>query len=119
MSERIDNWIAGYRTAWESNAADDIRALFTETATYRTKPHADPWVGHEGIVTGWLDAADEPGDARFEWHVVAETEDLAFVQGVTRYSDDDDYSNLWVIRFADDGRAAEFTEWWMTRPSGV
>jgi len=119
MSETVDKWIAGYRRAWESNAADDIRALFTEDASYRTKPHAEPWVGHEGIVTGWLDAADEPGDTTFDWHLVAQTGDLAFVQGVTRYSDDEDYSNLWIIRFADDGRASEFTEWWMTRPPGV
>ena len=26
------------------------------------------------------------------------------------------YSNLWVIRFAPDGRAREFTEWWMKQP---
>jgi len=119
MSERTDNWIAAYRTAWESNAPDDIRALFTENASYRTKPHAEPWVGHDGIVAGWREAADEPGDATFDWHLVAETGDLAFVEGVTRYRDDEDYSNLWIIEFAPDGRATGFTEWWMTRPSGV
>lgn len=119
MSDRIDNWITGYRTAWHSNSPDDIRALFTDDATYRTTPHAEPWVGQDAIVSGWREAADEPGDATFDWQVVAETDDLAFVQGVTRYRDDEDYSNLWVIRFAPDGRASEFTEWWMTRPSGL
>jgi hypothetical protein len=36
------------------------------------------------------------------------------VQGTTRYlSSPRTYSNLWVVRLADDGRAREFTEWWM------
>jgi hypothetical protein len=35
------------------------------------------------------------------------------VEGVTDYHDGPTYSNLWVIRLAADGRAEEFTEWWM------
>ena len=30
-----------------------------------------------------------------------------------------DYSNLWVIRLEEDGRASEFTEWWMEKPPGL
>jgi hypothetical protein len=41
--------------------------------------------------------------------------DLAIVQGRTRYrtTTPATYSNLWVLRFAGDGRCREFTEWWM------
>ena len=39
------------------------------------------------------------------------------VQGRTTYTDGDVYLNLWVIRLADDGRAASFTEWYMEPPS--
>ena len=109
-------WIDGYERAWQSNAPDDIRALFTEEADYLTEPHAEPWHGHDAIVWGWLEARDEPGEASFDWAPLAITHDVAIVQGTTVYGDGPTYSNLWVIRLDDDGRAREFTEWWMEQP---
>jgi hypothetical protein len=117
MSQRVSNWIELYRTAWESNEPNDIRALFTEDAEYRTEPYAQPWEGHAAIVEGWLEAADEPGETTFEWATVIENDELGIVQARTQYSDGPTYSNLWVIHFAPDGRAAAFTEWWMDQAS--
>ncbi|WP_426517717.1 nuclear transport factor 2 family protein [Diaminobutyricibacter sp. McL0618] len=113
MADATATWIEGYRRAWESNDPDDIRALFTENAQYRTEPFADPWIGHLEIVEGWLDAQDEPGAADFAWRVLGHDGSLAFVEGVTEYHAGATYSNLWVIRLEPDGRASEFTEWWM------
>jgi uncharacterized protein (TIGR02246 family) len=107
-------WVERYRRAWESNDAADIGALFTDDARYFTEPYNEPWVGRDAIVEGWLAERDEPGDTEFEFDVIAVSGDLAFVQGTTRYlSSPRTYSNLWVVRLADDGRAREFTEWWM------
>lgn len=105
--------MSDYQSAWASNDADQIRALFTEDASYRTEPFAIPWRGHDEIVTGWLDLADAPGSFTFEWAPITETPEVTVVQGTTRYTDGPVYSNLWVIRFAPDGRAHEFTEWYM------
>ncbi|NUU06547.1 nuclear transport factor 2 family protein [Leifsonia sp. C5G2] len=113
MADAITNWIDLYRRAWESNEPDDIRALFTEDASYRTEPFAEPWDGHEEIVEGWLDAQDDPGAATFEWRLLGQDGPVWFVEGVTDYRDGPIYSNLWIVRLADDGRAEEFTEWWM------
>ncbi|WP_382304598.1 nuclear transport factor 2 family protein [Herbiconiux sp. UC225_62] len=109
----VSRWIDGYRRAWESNDPVDIRALFTEDGEYRTEPYAEPWTGHDEIVAGWIEAQDEPGETTFSWHPVAVDGPLAVVQGTTVYSGGPVYSNLWVIRLTDDGRASEFTEWWM------
>lgn len=116
MDRRLADWIAGYRRAWESNDVDDIRALFTEDAEYYTEPYARPWHGQDDIVGGWLDARDEPGDFTFQWAPLVVTPDLAAVQATTVYIAERTYSNLWIIRFAPDGRASEFTEWWMKHP---
>jgi ketosteroid isomerase-like protein len=110
--------MTGYIRAWDSNDPDDIRALFTPDAAYLTAPFAEPRTGIEAIVGGWLDDRDEPGDYEFRWSLAGLDGDLAFVEGVTTYHAKGDnaersYSNLWVIRFAGDGRASSFTEWYM------
>ena len=114
--------MTGYRRAWESNEPDDIRAIFTDDAEYRTEPYADPWTGIDAIIEGWLEAADEPGETTFDWKPLVTDDDLAIIEATTHYAAGDEadaavYSNLWVIRFADDGRATVFTEWWMEQPT--
>lgn len=116
MMDLIENWMTGYRKAWESNDADDIRALFTANAEYRTSPSALPWKGHEEIVAGWKNAQDEPGSTEFQWEVLSGTGDTVIVTATTVYRDGPTFDNLWVIRLAPNGRATSFTEWFMERP---
>lgn len=111
--ETVTRWLVAYERAWTSNDREDIEALFTEDARYFTAPFRKPWEGRDEIVEGWLERRDEPGRWHFASEVLSIADDLAFVQGRTEYEDEDDYSNLWIIRLAEDGRASEFTEWWM------
>ncbi|MDP9326850.1 MAG: nuclear transport factor 2 family protein [Actinomycetota bacterium] len=109
-------WVEGYVKAWSSNDPDDIRALFTEDARYYTEPHAAPWSGQGEIVEQWLDRKDEPEEYTFRWEILAMDGDLGFVRGWTDYVNHEpprSYGNLWVIRLADDGRATEYTEWYV------
>ncbi|MEO6199608.1 MAG: nuclear transport factor 2 family protein [Cryobacterium sp.] len=115
----VSAWIDGYRRAWESNDAPDIVLLFTESAVYRTEPYADPWIGQDAIVAEWLFAADEPGETTFHWMPVTIADDVAVIEATTVYRDGPSYRNLWVIRLAEDGRASEFTEWWMEEPDSA
>lgn len=118
MTDAVTTWVEGYRSAWESNNSDDIRALFTEDAVYKGHPDESPWVGHPAIVAGWLEHQDPPGSTTFEWQKLAVDGDIAVVQCVTGYPEGPKggtYDNLWVIRLADDGRASEFTDWWIPR----
>ncbi len=110
--------MTAYLRAWDSNDPDDISALFAPDAVYLTAPFAEPRAGIDAIVSGWLEDRDEPGDCEFHWSLAGLDGDLAFVEGETAYRATGDsparvYSNLWMIRFAADGRAASFTEWYM------
>ena len=101
--------------AWNSNDPDDIRALFTEDATYLTGPFDAPWEGSEEIVRKWVEDKDEPGTTDFRYEVVAIDGDTGVVQGVTDYHEPApprEYGNLWVIRLAADGRATYYLEFW-------
>jgi len=123
MSERVTNWVDGYRAAWLSNDPDAIRALFTDDAVYEFRPHdPHPSRGIEAIIAGWLDAADAPDDTTWEWHPLAEEGDIATIQGRTVYRANGDqpetvYDNLWVLTFVSDGRVRHFTEWYV-QPKG-
>lgn len=117
-SATVSAWVDLYRAAWESNRPDDIRAVFTEDAVYRGKPYGGEWVGHPAIVAGWLDSQDAPGTTAFEWYPVALEGDVAVIQCVTVYPEGDKggtYDNLWVVRLAEDGRASEYTDWYVAR----
>lgn len=118
MDDVVKTWVEGYRRAWETNDPDDIRALFTDEAEYFLTPSAPPWRGHGEIVAGWLHHQDEPGTTTFEWSPVVAHDGVAVVRCVTGYpsgSKFGTYDNLWVVRFASDGRAREFTDWWVER----
>jgi ketosteroid isomerase-like protein len=118
-TQTVQDWVDGYRRAWESNDEGDIRALFTDDATYRFHPYDDdPESGVDAIVTTWLRNRDEPGDVTFEVRAINVDGDTAFVQAVTDYVKRGDvYDNLWVVELAADGRARAFTEWYMKRPA--
>lgn len=113
-NDAITRWVEGYRKAWLSNDPDEIRALFTEDAEYRTRPFREPWEGHEEIVAGWLAGEDGPGGSTFEWQTVLANAETGVVRGITVYPEDNSvFHNLWVVQLAPDGRATSFTEWWM------
>jgi hypothetical protein len=119
MTNTVQEWMAGYDRAWESNDPDDIRALFSDDAVYYTAPFREPWQGVDAIVSGWLGRKDEPGSHEFEWHELLQSDGVTIVQGITRYASGETFSNLWILRLDDSGRATEFTEWWMDHSYGA
>jgi len=112
---RAEDWVGGYELAWRSGDRLHITALFSDDAEYFTAPWREPVRGAAAIADWWI-AEEEPPGVTFEWEVVTESPETAVVQGRTVYPGAETYANLWVIRFADDGRARAFTEWWMTIP---
>ncbi|MEP6479881.1 MAG: nuclear transport factor 2 family protein [Rhodoglobus sp.] len=114
MTDILKNWIAAYKAAWTSNDPADIRALFTDDAIYKHNPFdAEPWRGIDEILDGWLKSPDDPSEWTFEGVPLFYADGVGAIEGETRYSDGSVYANLWILRFGDDGRVNDFTEWWM------
>lgn len=119
MSERLDEWMDGYVLAWSSNNPDHIRALFTDDAVYDPQTEGGEWEGIDEIVEKWVGIDDSEENWDFEWLPLVEADDLAVVTGRTRYLEpEESYRNLFVIRFADDGRCYDFTEWYIEEDTG-
>jgi SnoaL-like domain len=119
MSDRLDEWMDGYVLAWSSNDEDHIRALFTDDAIYDPQVEGGEWDGIEEIVANWQDIDDQEDNWDFEWLPLVETDELAVITGRTNYFEPAaTYRNLFVIRFADDGRCVDFTEWYIEEEVG-
>lgn len=113
----VEQWLEGYLAAWKSNSATDIAKLFTEDAYYSTGPFDKPWIGHDAIVAGWVGLGDVPSDWTFEYEVIAVDGDLGVMRGTTVYQSAGEFSNIWLMRFAEDGRCRDFREWFVRKPN--
>lgn len=115
-------WLDGYRQAWRTDDPSDIAALFTESATYSPWPFSAPWAGRDAIVGKWIERGDSKRTWSFDHEILAVEGDTAVIRGLTTYPEQDGdpegvYANIWLIRLEPDGRAREFAEWWVEKPS--
>lgn len=113
-------WLDDYVAAWQTNDPDQIRSLFSDGAVYRYHPADAPVVGGEAIVSSWLEDPDVPDTWSAEFELVAVEGDAAVAVGTTHYEALGDlpertYHNCFVLRFDEDGRCREFTEWYLRR----
>lgn len=107
----VMGWVAAYERAWRDDDVDAVDGLFTEEARYLRSPYEEPLVGHAAIAEFW---PDDPGvEFTMTASPVAVDGDHAVVRVEVRYlrPDPQEYRDLWVIRFAADGRAELFEEW--------
>jgi hypothetical protein len=109
--EQVMRWVAGYEHAWRTGDLEALATLFTADAHYRRSPYEESEVGLDAIRDFWLEDDDEVFTASAE-PVAVEGRD-AVVRVDVRYGDPvrQEYRDLWVLRFADDGRVEDFEEW--------
>jgi ketosteroid isomerase-like protein len=107
----VMRWVQGYEQAWRDGDLEAVGTLFTEEACYRPSPYEEPEVGLAAIREFWLD--DESAVFTMTAAPVAVDDRDAVVRVEVRYGDPvhQEYRDLWVLRFAADGRVEDFEEW--------
>jgi SnoaL-like domain len=115
----VEGWIEAYERAWRTAGSGPLRELFVEDASYRMSPYAEPARGLAAIGALWERervGPDEGFELRYE--VVAVDGDTAVARLGVEYATGARYRDLWLIRFAADGRCREFEEWpyWPGQP---
>jgi hypothetical protein len=119
--EGVSAWVAAYERAWRTAGTEPLRGLFTQRAIYRMSPFDEPATGLVEIAELWERERTGP-DERFEisHEVVAVDGDIAVIRVDVQYEGPArlQYRDLWIVRFAADGRCLEFEEWpfWPDRP---
>jgi ketosteroid isomerase-like protein len=114
--DAVQAWLDAYIAAWRGYDPDAIADLFAENATYAYQPWATAVEGREAIVAAWLSEQDEPGSWDAEYRPLLVAGDQAVVVGDTRYVNEQDFANLFLLTFDDDGRCSTFIEWYMPKP---
>ena len=111
-------WVAEYERAWRTGDVDGMTRLVTEDARYLVSPYAQPRVGHDEIAAFWRDDVGRRFTVAAE-PIAVEARD-AVVRVEVGYLDPrpQEYRDIWILRFAGDGRVERFEEWafWPDKP---
>jgi hypothetical protein len=122
-------WLDRYVAAWKSYDVDDIGDLFSADVRYRYYPYA-AWVeGRDAVVASWRadgtddngSTRDEPGTYDASYVPVAVDGDVVVATGTSTYFESPGgpvrqvFDNCFVMRFDDEARCREFTEYYTKR----
>jgi len=110
----VERWVDRYERLWRTPETDRLVDLFQPGATYLPSPWARPMDGLDEIARFWesgRDSADE--EFTMSSKVVALDGDVAVVRVSVEYAEPGAgrWRDLWVLRFAQDGRCSSFEEW--------
>lgn len=113
-AEQLLEWVVGYERAWRAAGTEGLQELFTDEAEYLVTPYEEPVVGLPALRAFWDEGRDGPDEVfTMSAEVVACSGDTGVARVLVGYGDPlmREYLDLWVVRFAADGRAVRFEEW--------
>ncbi|MEX0826258.1 MAG: nuclear transport factor 2 family protein [Acidimicrobiia bacterium] len=115
----LQEWIDGYRRAWQELDADAAAALFTEDATYRANIFEEPHRGQEGVADYWTAVTAAQSEVRVRMGRPFADGDRVTVEFWTNMQVDGDPVTLpgaLLLDFAPDGRCRRLREYWHYQP---
>jgi hypothetical protein len=109
--QHVMEWVGAYERAWRANDPGAVPQLFTQDVRYARSPYDEPLVGHAAVAEFWT--TDAGAEFTLTAEPVAVEDATAVVRALVRYAppDPQEYTDLWLLRFAADGRVADFEEW--------
>lgn len=114
MHAEVERWIAAYERAWRASGVEGLAAeLFTPDATYSTGPYEETLRGREAIGVMWEQERSSGEEFEMSASLVAVEAPVAVARIEVRYHRprEQSYRDLWIMRFASDGRCEAFEEW--------
>lgn len=110
-------WLKGYKEAWETLDADKAAALFTEDATYRDEPYAEPYQGRKGIHDYWATVTGDQKDVHFTYEVLSVSGNIGIAHWHSEFTQKSSGSGIvldgiFVLEFTPEGLCRNLKEWW-------
>ncbi len=106
----VMRWVGEYERAWRDGDLDALDALFADDLAYRVSPYEES-MSLVALKDIWLDDEAEVFAAN-AWPIAVDGRD-AVVRVDVSYGDPvrQEYRDIWLLRFAEDGRVDDFEEW--------
>jgi hypothetical protein len=116
--DELAAWVEAYERAWRTPGTEPLADLFATEATYQTAPYLEPYRGLAAIEELWERERDGPDEPfTMTWEIVAVEGDTGVARTEVRYEQPRrDFRNIWIVRFDESGRCAEFQEWFFAPP---
>jgi diadenosine tetraphosphate (Ap4A) HIT family hydrolase len=112
--DTVKRWVVEYERLWRTPGTDRLGELFTPDARYLPSPWAEPLQGLDRIADMWDAERDGPEEQfTMSSEIVAVDGRTAVVRVSVEYGAPEPrpWRDLWVLRFAEDGRCSSFEEW--------
>ena len=110
----VEKWVADYERIWRTPGTVLLAELFEPAASYLPSPWAQPLEGLDAIARFW-EAERVSADEEFTMssEVVMVHAHQAVVRVMVGYGAQAQrpWRDLWLLRFAEDGRCSSFEEW--------
>jgi len=110
----VAKWVADYERIWRTPGTGLLAELFEPGASYFPSPWAQPLEGLDAIARFWEAERVSP-DEEFTMssEVVMVDAHKAVVRVMVGYGAQGQrpWRDLWLLRFAEDGRCSSFEEW--------
>jgi len=119
----LQRWLDGYGAAWQARDAQAATVLFTENASYRETPYAEPFRGRDGIAQYWATVTADQRDVQFESRIIAIEGSTGIAEWSATFAtaatgDIVGLDGVFVLEFDAGGLCSSLREWWFVRPSG-
>jgi ketosteroid isomerase-like protein len=113
----FENWLRGYKRAWEGRDAEAAAALFTPDAEYYWTPFDPPQRGRAEITGAWSGAVQGQRDITFDYEVFATSGARGCAHWHTRLTTAPggaplEFDAILIAEFAAPGQCRVFREWW-------
>lgn len=113
-TNQVLGWVAGYERLWRTAGTDALAELFSAEATYSQGPYEETLVGLPAIASMWeaeREGSDEVFDLTSDIVAIDDATAVVRVQVLYRHPVSQEYRDLWIIRFDNEGRCSSFEEW--------
>lgn len=121
----VTAWLQAYVQAWKTYDQEAIGELFSEDASYSEHPYREAVRGREAIVAFWGNNSDPQGTYDGHYEPILIEGDRTVAHGRSLYFEQDgktlktEFDNIFVLKFDEQGRCSEYSEWYMERPKGA
>jgi ketosteroid isomerase-like protein len=117
----LQQWLASYKNAWETRDAEAAGRLFTQDATYRETPYAEPLRGRSAIRAYWTSVTADQRGIEFQFEIVATNGCVGVATWTASFTSTStggsvELDGVFVLEFDSDNLCCELREWWLLRP---